>query len=301
MKRILPLIGFLLLSTFTFGQLSIEHLRENAEQNLIHSGFNIEGNQSSAPYSLSEVQGNIEPNVPLLGIKFGGNMSKVISDSAATNSEYKSGLRGGFLYGVYFSEIFTLETGIMYEGKGFVKTNTARAVQETDTNRLISLTDYDYSARFHYLQIPLYGRLTFGDNVKFYTTFGFHFGIPLTASQEGTMQMKTITQEFSGSIDTIAHPIDTLTGDAEMFTGMDLGGSIGIGFEWPMKVKGFTGPPPSLFVDIKYQRSLVSIGKATEEEITVNGDPVTIEIPAPEAFNQGIAITAGLIFPLSVK
>lgn len=301
MKRILPLIGLLLLSTITFGQLSLQDRQENAEHNLIQSGFKVHNMKSSAPFSLNEMQEHIEPNVGLLGIKFGGNLSTITSDSAAENSAYKSGFRGGFMYGVYFSELFTLETGLIYEGKGFAKTNTEKIVEEIGDETITTMTDYDYSARLQYLQFPLYGKLTFGDDVKFYTTFGFHLGIPLSATQEGTMQSKTITQDVSGSLDTVLHPIDTLTGGAELYSGIDLGGSIGIGMEWPIEVKGYTGPAPSLFIDLKYQRSLVSIGKATEEEIEVNGDTKTIKYPAPEAFNQGIAVTAGLIFPLSVK
>ena len=265
MKRILPLIGLLLLSTITFGQLSLQDRQENAEHNLIQSGFKVHGMKSSAPFSLNEMQEHIEPNVGLLGIKFGGNLSTITSDSAAENSAYKSGFRGGFMYGVYFSELFTLETGLIYEGKGFAKTNTEKIVEEIGNETITTMTDYDYSA------------------------------------QEGTMQSKTITQDVSGSLDTVLHPIDTLTGDAELYSGIDLGGSIGIGMEWPIEVKGYTGPAPSLFIDLKYQRSLVSIGKATEEEIEVNGDTKTIKYKAPEAFNRGIAVTAGLIFPLSVR
>ena len=301
MKQILPLIGLLLLSTITFGQLSLQDKQENAEHNLMQSGLKVHSMKGNTPLSLDEMQKHIDPNVSLLGIKFGGNISTITSDSAAENSSYKSGFRGGFLYGVFFSELFTLETGLMYESKGFAKTNTEKTVEEVGNEKITTMTDYDYSAQLQYLQFPLYGRLTFGDDVKFYTTFGFHLGLPLSATQEGTMQIKTITQDINGNIDTLSHPIDTLTGDAELYSGIDLGGSIGIGMEWPIEVKGYTGPAPSLYIDIKYQRSLVSIGKATEEEIEVNGESVTLEYEAPEAFNRGIAVTAGLIFPLSVR
>lgn len=303
MKRFFSLITMLMLTSAVFGQLSYQQLQQNAERNIRNSDYLSFETPGGSPMSLEALNQHIEPNVTLLGFQFGVNMSKLVSDSAHTESSYKTGFRGGFLLGVYYSRDFTLETGLIYEGKGFVKNNTEKIEHEVDTAYVTFLNKYDYSARFNYLQIPLYGRLTFGDHVQFYTTFGLYLGIPLMATYDGTWRTKTIIRMKNGSqmqeFETLP---DTLTGDADALEGLDLGGAIGFGFTWPLKLKGFTGPAPSLFVDVKYQRSLLSIGKRTEEEIEVpGGDPIIMKYPAPEAFNSGFAVTAGFTFPLSVK
>lgn len=284
-----------------FGQLSLQTLQSNAERNLLNAGYSLYESPEGSPLSLSGLQQHIEENVTLVGIKFGGNMSKVISDSAVTNSSYKSGMIGGFMLGVYYSRFFTLETGLMYEGKGFVKDNTDITEYEVDTAFVKIMDKYDLEARFDYIQIPLYGRLTFGNAVQFYTTFGFSLGIPIVAEQEGTVQRKTIIRMKSGISEELVSPPDTLTGVTDFYKGIDLSGAIGFGFQWPINPKGFNGPAPSLFVDLKYQRSLMSIGKETEKEILVGGEKEVIVIPPPELFNQGFAVTAGFIFPLSVR
>mgnify|MGYP006277762421 CR=1 FL=1 len=301
MKRILSFILLLMLTGHVFGQLSLHTLQSNAEQNLLNAGYSLYDHSKESPLSMNGLQQHIEENVSLVGIKFGGNMSRVISDSAVTNSSYKSGIIGGFMFGVYYSRFFTLETGLMYEGKGFVKDNTDITEYEVDTAFVRIMDKYDLHARFDYIQVPLYGRVTFGRDVQFYTTFGFNLGIPIQADQEGTVQRKTIIRMKSGISEEIVSPPDTLTGATDFYKGIDITGAIGFGFQWPINPKGFNGPAPSLFVDLKYQRSLMSIGKETEKEIMVGGDKEIIVIPPPELFNEGFAITAGFIFPLSVR
>ncbi|MFO8087345.1 MAG: porin family protein [Bacteroidales bacterium] len=300
MKKILSLIILLAVSSSAFAQLSDELLLANARNNLTNAGFTLSVYDEASPLFVEGVQQKIEPNVPLLGVKFGGNLSRLVSDSV-TETSGKSGIRGGFMYGVYYSKIFTLETGIMYEGKGFVKNNTEITEYTVDTAFIRLMEKYDLSARFHYIQVPLYGRFTFGDNVRFYATAGLSLGIPIMTQQEGTRQYKTFIQMNSGVNTSLEAEPDTLTGGTEEFQGLDLSGAIGVGFEWPLNFKGFTGPAPSLFVDVKYHRSLMSIGQATSREVSVAGDMVELDLPATETFNEGVAITAGLIFPLSVR
>ncbi len=295
----------LAVSTSLFGQLSMHHLQQNASRNLLNSGLKLGGEGHSSPFSVSDIDRKVQRNVTLMGFKFGGNLATVMSDSAVLDAGYKSGMRGGLMFGIYFSNIFTLESGLMYEGKGFIKNDAEKTEVEIDTALLTTMHSYDLSGRIHYLQIPLYGRFTYGEHVQVYATFGFYLGIPLMASQEGTKHTKTTLRMKDGSQgDQWEAGPDTLTGSTPQYAGVELGTSIGAGFHWPLKMKGFTGPAPSLFVDVKFHQSLTSIGKQTSEQVINPFDPnemITLKYPAPEIFNKSFAVTAGFIFPISVK
>ncbi len=305
MKRLISLFILLAVSTTLFGQLSMHHLQQNASRNILNSGLTLNSEGFTSPFSVSGIDKKVQRNVTIMGFKFGGNMATVMSDSAVLDADYRSGLRGGMMFGIYFSNIFTLETGLLYEGKGFIKDNTEKTEVDIDSALLTTMHKFDLSGRIHYLQVPLYGRVTFGKHVQIYATFGLYLGIPLTASQEGTMRTKTILRMKDGSQGNQweVGP-DTLTGSTPQYAGVDLGTSIGVGFQWPLKMKGFTGPSPSLFVDVKFQQSLTSIGKETSKQVINPFDPnemITLRYPAPEIFNKSFAVTAGFIFPLSVK
>lgn len=302
MNRIITFLLLMAFSVTAHGQLSLETLRSNAETNLLNEGYSV-SYESTSPLNTEKLRSKTEENVSLLGLKFGVNLSRVESDSIIQGTSYKSGFHGGMQFGIYYSQFFTLETGLLYDGKGYAKTNTEETVVDVDTAsaKLMKADKYDISARFNYLQIPLYGRFTFGDHVQFYTNFGFYMGIPLGTSQEGTIRHKRTIQYDNGMTESLPTMIDTLSGNAEAYSGFELGGSVGIGFLWPLEPKGFTGPPTHLLVDIKYQGSLASIGKGTEEEVEIGGETKTVKYPAPEVFNRGLSVTAGIVFPLSVQ
>ncbi len=290
MKQLILLTTSLFLSLSLFGQLSYEELRTNALSNLGEAS----PNRTLSPSTSVGLSQKVERNVSILGFKVGVNMSNVDSDTIAVDNSFKSGFRGGLFFGRYFSRFFTLETGLMYEGKGFSKYNTD--MQQYDDHEAIyrNFVNDDFSVRFHYLQIPLYGRITVGQHIQFYGTAGLYFGVPVMTNQEGTIMVKQvkIMKNTGHTTENIIGP-DTLSGSANFFEGMDLGASVGIGLHWPLEPKGFTGPSRSLFIDLKYQRSLMSIGSS----VTID----EVFYPAPEAFNYGLAVTAGITFPLSVK
>ncbi|MFO8053935.1 MAG: porin family protein [Bacteroidales bacterium] len=299
MNRYFLLIISLMLSTSIFGQLSLQKQQENANDTIRNSDFLFREIPVSAPLATNSQGPKIEPNVPLLGIKFGTNMSDVITDDTlAIESSFISGLHGGFMYGVYYSKRFTMETGIMYEGKGYVKNNTNRETYETNDLKVTILNKYNYSSRFHYLTIPVNGRITIGKHVQFYATFGIYTGIPILTNMDGSYRVKTIERDkVSGIAEEYETDPQKMSGNIEALEGLDFGASGGLGLHWPINTKGFTGPTPALFMDIQYKRSLASIGKATKIEI----DDEEYVFPPPEAYNFGIAITAGFTFPLGVK
>lgn len=290
MRKLLLLTTTLFLSLPFFGQLSYEDLRANALSNLSNSSL-YHSFSASSPSLASH---KIERNVSILGFKVGANTSSVDSDTMAVDADIKAGFRAGLFFGRYFSRFFTLETGLMYEGKGYSKYHTD--MEQHDDHEAIYRTfyNYDYTRRFHYLQVPLYGRFTVGHHIQFYGTAGLYFAFPIMTSQEGTIGIKhvKIMKATSHTEENHIGP-DTLSGSASFFEGPDLGASIGIGLHWPLEPKGFTGPAPSIFVDLKYQQSLMSIGSS----VTID----EVGYRAPEAFNYGLAFTAGITFPLSVR
>ena len=114
------------------------------------------------------------------GVRFGMNLS-TITGKYLQDDDSKKGWVGGLVFGVVenyeFTDMISLDAELLFSTIG--SKSKFNMDEGGERNLRVDGTDdyaYKFSERYHYLQLPLMAKFTFGEDFKYYGIIGPYFG-----------------------------------------------------------------------------------------------------------------------------
>jgi hypothetical protein len=227
------------------------------------------------------------------GIKAGTSIPNLHSDGTnEISADYKSKLAENFgvIADIGISEKLSLKTGLDYSEQGGIR-NGQQPVTKLPAQFAQMLPDGTYlyadfnnEASLHYLEVPLMGKLQFGEKLKYYINAGPYLGFLMKAEQKtdgnsafyldktGTMPLTVQGQPVP------SQSFDANTDIEDDIKPTNFGLTGGIGFDYGLSNKN------SLVLDARVAYGLHSI----QEDTSANGNSRT----------GGVFLTLGYMFSL---
>lgn len=215
-----------------------------------------------AVVQLSMAQVSIIPKAGITIANVALDDDNFYSDNKKNMIGFTGGL--GFNFALTEDEFLSLQPEILYVQKGFAADQSG-------------VTDYDYTYKLNYLEVPVLLKIGFGtDVVRGYINLGPSIGYLMSGNVKGEGDFAEIV---SGDVDEKIEFTDSETDDPTKLHAnrLEFGANFGGGV-------GFTlGGRSLLFVDARYNAGLTDFSKDTKSK------------------NQPIYLTAGLKIPLSAQ
>ena len=229
----------------------------------------------------------------MIGIKAGTSIPNLHSDGTNEISEgYRSKLAENFgiIADIGISEKFSIKTGVDYAGQGGIRdgnqpvTKLPAQFAQMIPEGTYLYADFNNEASLNYIEVPLMGKLEWGNKLKYYVNAGPYIGFLLNAEQEtdgnslfyldknGTVPLTVQNQLLpSQSFDATTDINDDIRS-----TNFGVTGGVGLGYS--------VGSKSSLVLDARVAYGLHSI----QEDTSSNGSSRT----------GGIFLTLGYLFAL---